>query len=485
MKLFNAQAEENILIALLSNGVNGLIAVEGFDLQISDFASEQSQSLFFLLKSYLEQSPVGKVDTAIIKFHAKSNNINDLDHDYLDTLSDKHIQITDIPIYAKAVKICALVRRCSFRATQLVNDLKVLTSNTEYDSLCKLSDTAFEDFNNILANVDVDSFRHIYETVADNLEAKIQGKKKVGLVCKKWKIWMQMIGGSFRRGSLNVISGFIKSGKSALSLAIAEDVASQGYKTFYIDTELDRDYQGERLLASRTNVPLKRIEYATFINNPEEEAKIKAELAINKSSFPLFHFNASGRLLDDMVMAIKRWVITQVGKDKNGNTNDCLVVFDYLKVASHKEYKANIAEWQLIGIICTILHDLARKYDIPIVLAAQLNREGDIGASLRIDHLCSTRTNVLRKSKEEKILHGQYGNRKLGVVFSRFCDFDSDEFLHVNMSEETGEWKEHGLHSQLSKNLVNTFIGAQDVTTQKKKKKKANDNTLAHEIEEL
>lgn len=471
--LFDSTAEETIITGLLKHASNAIIAIEGFDLRPQDFQSQQNGLAYHLIKTYIDELSATSVDLSIIQYRAKMNNTG-IDPDYLETLYNKSVSIQDLPEYAKTVKICSLIRRCVARTAQLLNDERQFNPTTPYNVVWKTIDSAYQDFVDILLNTNNSTFKHIYTTVGDTLNQIIAGKKKVGLICKKFPKWMQMLGGSFRRGSLNVISGFAKGGKSALSLSVAEDIASQGYPTLYIDTELSSDYQAERLLATKTGVPLKRIEYGTFVNNPEEEKKLKKELEANRIKFPLYHWDASSLLLDDMMMAMKRWVITQVGKDENG-TKDCLIVFDYLKIASHKEYKASLAEHQLIGIICTNLHDLARKYDIPIVLAAQLNREGQIGASLRIDQLCSTRTSVAKKTPEEHFLYGDTGNRKLSVNLSRFCDFDPNNILHIDMSPENGIWKEVDFHHNILQKLP---IEKKNLLEAKKPKKKefANEN---------
>ena len=454
--IYNSDAEDNLLSCLIKYANNALVSIDGFSIKSGDFYSEQNQQLYYLITQYLEQnSKSPSIDLTAIKFLATNNHLKDI-HDNIDVLSNINVCLSDIKLYAKSVKMCSLIRKCQSRANNLLSDLKKLDISTNYETLCSIYDSTIDDFSAILINNDTSSFKHIYETVGNLLNSLISGKQKVGLVCQNFPTWMAAIGGSLRKPSLNVISGSVKDGKSALCLAVANDIASQGLPTFYVDTELTTDYQACRLIATNTAVPLKRVEYATFINDPNEELLINSEISKNPSNLPLYHWQAAGKLLDDILMSIKHWIVSIVGKDGNGVTKDCLVVFDYLKVSVDREYATNLAEWQILGMVCTKLHDLAVHYNIPIVMAAQLNREGKIGASARIDHLCSNRTIVARKSKEEKMiseLHGEYSNRKLYVPVSRFVEpHDESDYLNINMNSSNGIWKEGKWASELNIN---------------------------------
>ena len=45
-----------------------------------------------------------------------------------------------------------------------------------------------------------------------------------------------------------------------------------------------------------------------------------------------------GAPFENILNVIKRWVLQEVGTDENGRTNECLVVYDYLKLMSSLLY---------------------------------------------------------------------------------------------------------------------------------------------------
>ena len=93
--------------------------------------------------------------------------------------------------------------------------------------------------------------------------------------------------------------------------------------------------------------------------------------------------------------------------DEFGKTNDCLVVYDYLKLMSSSSINNNMQEYQALGFQITNLHNLAVKLDFPCLSFVQLNRDGitkestdAVSGSDRLNWLCTSFSIFKLKSAE-------------------------------------------------------------------------------------
>ena len=131
----------------------------------------------------------------------------------------------------------------------------------------------------------------------------------------------------------------------------------------------------------------------------------------------------------------------EVGQDESGRTNECVVVYDYLKLMSSSSISNNIQEYQALGFQITSLHNLAGKYDFPCLSFVQLNRDGitkestdAVSGSDRLIWLCTSFSIFKTKSPEELAEDGpNAGNRKLVPIVSRHGPGMSDG-NYINMS---------------------------------------------------
>ena len=83
--------------------------------------------------------------------------------------------------------------------------------------------------------------------------------------------------------------------------------------------------------------------------------------AIDKFEKSKIHYKSvAGRPFDETLSIIRRWVKKEVGSDENGNTKDCLVIYDYLKIMSASE-TADRQEYEVLGQQMIDLHNLAKN----------------------------------------------------------------------------------------------------------------------------
>ena len=135
----------------------------------------------------------------------------------------------------------------------------------------------------------------------------------------------------------------------------------------------------------------------------------------------------AGKPIEEICSIIRRWYYSQVGRG-----NNCVVVYDYIKLPGEKDL--NKKEYELIGEKVNSLKELTLELDIPLLTACQLNRSAENGVddssaiaqSDRLQWFASFVAIFRRKSAEEIAEEGQeYGTHKLIHLATRFQGRDA------------------------------------------------------------
>jgi hypothetical protein len=237
-------------------------------------------------------------------------------------------------------------------------------------------------------------------------------------------------------------------GKSVFADNVALNVASNGTPVLMLDTEMSKEDHLNRLLANLSGVPINEIATGKFVD--DEDKLYKVQDAVQKlQSVPYSYVSVAGKPFEQILNLIKRWVVQEVKLDDTGKTNDCVIIYDYLKLMSSSSITNNIQEYQALGFQITSLHNLCVKLDIPCLSFVQLNRDGitkestdAVSGSDRLIWLCTSFTIFKIKSPEELAEDGpNAGNRKLVPIVARHgAGLDDGDYINMVM---------HGSHAKL------------------------------------
>jgi hypothetical protein len=196
-----------------------------------------------------------------------------------------------------------------------------------------------------------------------------------------------------------------------------------------------------RLIANISGVPINDIATGRFVDDEEKHEKVLD--AVKKlESIPYSYISVAGKPFEQILNLIKRWIVQEVKYDDTGKTNDCLVIYDYLKLMSSSSITNNIQEYQALGFQITSLHNLCVKLDIPCLSFVQLNRDGitkestdAVSGSDRLIWLCTSFSIFKAKSPEELAEDGpNAGNRKLVPIVSRHGGgLDDGDYINMLM----------------------------------------------------
>ena len=140
---------------------------------------------------------------------------------------------------------------------------------------------------------------------------------------------------------------------------------------------------------------------------------------------------------------MRRWLAKSVGLNDQGKANDCVIIYDYVKLMEASELaKSDLKEFQLLGFMMTALHNFALRYEVPVLGFIQLNRDGitkestdAASGSDRIMWLCSNFTIYKQKSDEEIAKDGpENGNRKMVPIIARHgAGLEDGDYINVLM----------------------------------------------------
>ena len=196
-------------------------------------------------------------------------------------------------------------------------------------------------------------------------------------------------------GTLTVIAGVAKAGKSTVLLNIADYVAIESdnpVPVLFISTEMGDEEDLAREIALRSLLPERSITNGTAYNDPKQAKVLDRAIKQIKNS-KIMHvympdFNAS-----------KVCNLIHHAKLKY---NIGLAIFDYIKMSTTGDDARDKREDQVLGDITTALKNCAGKLNIPILTGCQVNnRTGKVADSDRIIRYCNILLEFKAKSLKE------------------------------------------------------------------------------------
>lgn len=207
-------------------------------------------------------------------------------------------------------------------------------------------------------------------------------------------------------GELTIVGARSKIGKSTVLLSWCKKISvDDKVPVLYIDTEMYKEEQEDKLLSMLSGVPHSEIRNGMFGKDTmsglarDKIARVQQASAQLKEA-PFYHVYLPNFSLDKIQALARKYQIEHGVK---------LIVFDYIKLPSSN---ANLGdkEYQALGYLTSGLKDLSGQLQVPVISAVQLNRgavgkdditEADIAGSDRILQLAN-RVCFLRRSNGDE-----------------------------------------------------------------------------------
>ena len=451
-------SERAVLAALCQYGLDCYLEIDFVD--ADHFTDDMNQLLFHCV--YKSVSENAKVELASILSAANSLGV----HESINNKQEISFirSLFNFPIHKENAKSHAV----KIAKLKLARDLKKTLSACQKDLDATNGD---EDVMDLISKVEapiLDATADIYqssnkkteiigEDIDDYIEFLSENVSDNVGIPTGFPRYDAAIGGGLRRKCVDLIAARPKVGKSMFGDAVAMNVSNLGIPVLMLDTEMSKEDHLNRMLANVSGVDINKISTGKFTENPLEKEKVE-KAAEKLKEIPYHYISIAGQPFENILAIMRKWIYQHVGFDEAGVTNDCLIVYDYLKLMGSEGISSSMQEYQVLGFQITQLHNFMVKYDVPCLSFVQLNRDGItkestdvVSGSDRLIWLC-TSFSIFKMKSEEEVAEDRVenGNRKLVPVVSRHGEgLDDGDYVSMKMFGKIGRLEEGMTRNEL------------------------------------
>jgi len=425
-QLSDIGAERAVLAGLFTYGLESYVEISDL-LDHGSFGNQNNQVIYKCIEKVLQNE--AEVDLPAILSAAEQLNLSDAintrqELEYINSLMEFPIKKDNVVYFAAQIKKYEFARKIKSLTSKISRDVESINGDESIDDIIGIVE------NPIMEFLREDDSGHkperLGEGVEEYLDFLMENKCDQIGVPTNFARYDASIGGGLRRKCVDLVSARPKVGKSVFADNVALNVANQGVPVLMLDTEMSKEDHLNRIIANLSGVPINEVATGSFTDNDEKTISVKGAIDQIKD-IPYTYISVAGAPFEQIMNSIKRWIMQEVGQDESGRTNECVVIYDYLKLMSSSSITSNIQEYQALGFQITSLHNLSVKYDFPCLSFVQLNRDGitrettdTVSGSDRLIWLCTSFSIFKVKSPEELAEDGpNAGNRKLVPVVCR------------------------------------------------------------------
>lgn len=432
-----------------------------------DFVNAGFRAIFEAIRSLYLTKEAKKISRAKIISEAKQLGYGNFmsitsNGEHISKVLDQPVDASEFNDYLLKVKRQALRRHYETN----LQDALIYNRNTE-DSATKIISTI--EAKVVQPSFPMDRGRHSIVSITKDAEnlitsmADTPGQFGVDLGFPEW----QQRVGQVRNGSVTFIAASTKSGKSLCGVHMALAAAyKSGIPVLIADSELNQRDQTVRMTGSLAKIPFDILEtgYWKLSEDQLRAAGIEeAEIPLIKEygqrlrnrdfwdrfgKLPISYLSISSLGIPEVIPLMRRWVLTHVKPDRDSRFPQCLIIYDYIKLAHRDELRGGLQEYQVHGLNINELHDFANDYNLPIIAFGQTNRALDddincIAGGKRITENVDSITLWKRKDQDERAIDPA-GNIRLKVFEARYGSGTHIGHINVQGDLDRGGFKEIG-----------------------------------------
>lgn len=425
-EVFDPQAEGTVIATLM---LHPEYILHTDYLKPSHFKDLQNARIYWAIGE-LYKDGISKIDALNIsnKINSRKLKVEQLDTRVMTELQNminfcdytaRHT-LEEYKMYAKRLVVLAY-KRDLYKVASEIQDCCFNNSLDLSNLNSKIQNRLGQLNQNYIVSEDIVNFGDVIDDLWDNLcNSRINGM--IGLPFKSPLLTQYC---QLRQGELCLVSGRMKSGKSTFCLNEACNAMKAGTPVLYIDTEMTSQSFMVRMLANLTKISTHDIECGTY--NVEQAGLIKKTMEFIKSR----------KFVHKYMPIFNKAEILETHKILKYKGELGLSVYDYFKCNS-----GNAAEIsaELGSQIDFYKNEIAGELYIPVLAAAQTNREGKLADSDRLERYCSTSLYWRAKTSEEIATDGglDAGNFCLKVALNRHnISHAEDEYINFNFDGST------------------------------------------------
>ena len=441
-KLLDIGSERAVLAGLLQHGMDAYVRI-GDIVSEDSFVHSNNKIIYKCINQVLDNGQKPDISTLVAaaeQLHLSESINTKQEINYISSLYDFPIDSENVLSFAVQIKKFEFARKIKKLTNKIHKDMDSVKGTETINEIIQKLEDPVTDF---LREDDGggDNPEQIGEGVEEYVKFLEENKCDILGVPTGFNAYDKAIGGGLRRKCVDLVSARPKVGKSVFADNVALNVSSIDIPVLVLDTEMSKEDHLNRLIANISGVSIGEVSTGQF--SEDEQKREKVLEAVDKlSKIPYSYASVAGKPFENILNLIRRWIVQEVKTDGAGKTNDCLIIYDYLKLMSSSSITNNMQEYQALGFQITSLHNLCVKLDIPCLSFVQLNRDGitkestdAVSGSDRLVWLCTSFSIFKSKSTEEIAEDGpNAGNRKLVPIVSRHgAGMDDGDYINMQM----------------------------------------------------
>ena len=444
MILQDLPAERAILAGIFRYGSEAFFDIADI-IDEGSFTLESNMSIYCCIKHILDKDDSAKPDIPLVLSTAKeiglSDFFNNQEVSHLSSIIKFPVLLSNVRGFAAKIRKLQIARMMYDQLELTKEKYAEVKGDEPISQILGIAEESIFDFTSILSDSD-EAPSKMFEDVEEYLTELAEDPVDQIGIATGFSRYDFAIGGGLRRGTVNVIGARPKTGKTLLADNMGVHIARQGIPVLNLDTEMRKEDHQNRLMAMLAGVEINDIETGSFAKSHLKHEKVM-DAASEMKDIPYYFKSIGGMSFEDQVSVMRRWLAKVVGINDKGRANDCVIIYDYLKLMDSAEIRGDMKEFQVLGFMMTALHNFALRYEVPILSFVQLNRDGinkettdTASGSDRIIWLCSNFSIYKHKSDEEIAKDGpENGNRKLVPVIARHGEGLQDkDYINIMMN---------------------------------------------------
>lgn len=448
-------SERAVLAGLCKFGVEGYYEIADI-VDAACFTDVKNSLIYKCLESLFIQD-IKKIDIPLIFSAAHTLNVESTlckttqDQEFIRSLFNFPSTLENLRTYAIKIVTLNVARKAQIKHKEAFDKLSELKGNESLNAILSITEAPYSELLKDLNKTE--ESEEIGMDIDEYLENKLNNPVENIGVPTPFPIFNRVIGDGMRTG-VHLVAARFKNGKSTFGKEIALHMARVlKIPILYIDTEMQKDEQVDRILASLSNIDIRKVEKGK-VSKSEEKALREAAKIIK--TLPFTHKRVSGMNFKEILALARRWINHKVGYDDDGKVKPHAVIYDYFKLMDTGELK-DMQEYQVMGFQIAAMHDFCAEYNTPVLAFVQTNRDGISGDSTNViaqsDRLgwnCVSLSLWKRKTSEEIGVDGpKNGNAKLIPLEGRFMDrLDDGDWINFYFDTSKSIIKELNTQSQ-------------------------------------
>lgn len=450
--------EKAVLCGLVQNGMEAYIDVR--DLIGSGSFTDTYNAIIFSCLSKMFEDNYG-YDFPSFLSAANSLNFGETMQDekqvkYVKSLSNTPVGLENVRKHAVKLSKLAIIRELQSASQKVHQNLNNMTGDESVESILAAAESAIFEATLRLQGKESGDVEKLSDDIVEYLNWLEVNKCDFLGVPSPYQRWNAVTGGGFRRKTVSLFGARPKSSKTTMAKDIGLHTAGKNIPVLLLDTEMDSKDIKNKIIACMSDTEIYLIETGRYADNPITKKRVM-QAAQKFDSMPFYYKSISGKKFDDILSMIRRWLFQYVGFDEDGNTNDCLIVYDYFKLQDSDKLKS-MQEYQVMGFQVADMTNFAIQYDVPIAAFVQLSRDGidketsaAISQSDRLLWLCSSFSILKRKTESEIQEDGlSNGNIKLIPLEARYGPAMKDgDYINLYVNFNTSKIEERSCKSEI------------------------------------